>query len=310
MAGRGSAGNVIAGIASFFVPGLGQLVQGRAGGCLGFGLLSIVGGGIALALMGWLALPFVLLIGILAALDAANWDPASQRQAEDRDLARVRANIAAAEQRAMVEKQARMAAEAVRRADEGLDPAPRPGKSREWLWVIPVLIMAVGGIVADLLPDRKLETTPPTPWRADGDRLEPPDDVAGGVFTGQAARVYDFEFRSGAKFFWSDPVQLMEAALATADHEDCGTAWVLPGMEAALAAGEPEPEGRHFAVRYFVVDDRVLRVISERGHGGEAVKAIDVYRDGAKLAKGAVCETVKASSTVKEFERRRQGMLR
>jgi TM2 domain-containing membrane protein YozV len=29
MAGQGSAGNVIAALASFFVPGLGQLLQGR-----------------------------------------------------------------------------------------------------------------------------------------------------------------------------------------------------------------------------------------------------------------------------------------
>lgn len=31
MAGQGSAGNVIAAVCSFFVPGLGQLVQGRLG---------------------------------------------------------------------------------------------------------------------------------------------------------------------------------------------------------------------------------------------------------------------------------------
>ncbi len=30
MAGQGSGGNVLAAIASFFIPGLGQLVQGRA----------------------------------------------------------------------------------------------------------------------------------------------------------------------------------------------------------------------------------------------------------------------------------------
>ena len=29
MAGQGSAGNVIAALASFFIPGLGQLLQGR-----------------------------------------------------------------------------------------------------------------------------------------------------------------------------------------------------------------------------------------------------------------------------------------
>jgi hypothetical protein len=31
MAGQGSTGNVIAALASFFIPGLGQLLQGRLG---------------------------------------------------------------------------------------------------------------------------------------------------------------------------------------------------------------------------------------------------------------------------------------
>jgi TM2 domain-containing membrane protein YozV len=31
MAGQGSGGNVLAALASFFIPGLGQLVQGRLG---------------------------------------------------------------------------------------------------------------------------------------------------------------------------------------------------------------------------------------------------------------------------------------
>ena len=40
MAGQGSAGNVIAALASFFIPGLGQLVQGRVFAALFFFVLS------------------------------------------------------------------------------------------------------------------------------------------------------------------------------------------------------------------------------------------------------------------------------
>lgn len=51
MSGQGSAGNVIAALCSFFVPGLGQLVQGRL-------LMAIVQFVLAavlwLILMGWL----------------------------------------------------------------------------------------------------------------------------------------------------------------------------------------------------------------------------------------------------------------
>jgi TM2 domain-containing membrane protein YozV len=39
---RGSAGNIIAGLASFFFPGLGQLVQGRILSALFFFVLSCV----------------------------------------------------------------------------------------------------------------------------------------------------------------------------------------------------------------------------------------------------------------------------
>ena len=48
--GQGSTGNVIAAICSFFVPGLGQLFQGRilsalfwfASGCIGFGVTWLI----------------------------------------------------------------------------------------------------------------------------------------------------------------------------------------------------------------------------------------------------------------------------
>ncbi|MCE2571234.1 hypothetical protein [Motilimonas eburnea] len=47
MASQGSAGNVIAAICSFFIPGLGQLVQGRILAALLFFLFVSAGHGIA-----------------------------------------------------------------------------------------------------------------------------------------------------------------------------------------------------------------------------------------------------------------------
>ena len=63
--GQGSAGNVIAALASFFVPGLGQLLQGR----LMIAVIQFV-----LAAVLW----FVLLgwaIHLWSVLDAALWKP-------------------------------------------------------------------------------------------------------------------------------------------------------------------------------------------------------------------------------------------
>jgi TM2 domain-containing membrane protein YozV len=65
MAGQGSTGNVIAALASFFVPGLGQLIQGR----LVIAVIQFV-----LAAVLW----FVLLgwaIHLWSVLDAALWKP-------------------------------------------------------------------------------------------------------------------------------------------------------------------------------------------------------------------------------------------
>jgi TM2 domain-containing membrane protein YozV len=65
MAGQGSAGNVIAALASFFVPGLGQLLQGRL-------LMAIVqfvlAGVLWIVLFGWV-------IHLWSVLDAAIWKP-------------------------------------------------------------------------------------------------------------------------------------------------------------------------------------------------------------------------------------------
>jgi len=60
---QGSTGNVIAALASFFVPGLGQLLQGRMLAALGYFVLS---GILWIFLLGWLG-------HILATIDAAVW---------------------------------------------------------------------------------------------------------------------------------------------------------------------------------------------------------------------------------------------
>ena len=65
MSGQGSSGNVIAALASFFMPGLGQLTQGRPFAALFFFVLSVIM---------WV---FMLggLIHLFAALDAAWYKP-------------------------------------------------------------------------------------------------------------------------------------------------------------------------------------------------------------------------------------------
>ena len=62
---QGSTGNVIAALVSFFIPGLGQLIQGRVLAALGYFILSAV---LWLFLLGWLG-------HILATIDAAVWKP-------------------------------------------------------------------------------------------------------------------------------------------------------------------------------------------------------------------------------------------
>ena len=61
MSRQGSAGNVIAALASFAYPGLGQLIQGRAFAALGFFLAGTVAW---IFLLGWL-------VHLWATLDAA-----------------------------------------------------------------------------------------------------------------------------------------------------------------------------------------------------------------------------------------------
>ena len=64
--GRGSAGNVIAAVCSFFIPGLGQLVQGRILAAI---IMLVLATGIwilTLGLGGWI-------MHIVACVEAALW---------------------------------------------------------------------------------------------------------------------------------------------------------------------------------------------------------------------------------------------
>lgn len=63
MSGQGSAGNVLSALASFFIPGLGQLLQGR----LIMALVMFVGAAVLWwFLLGWL-------VHLWSVLDAALW---------------------------------------------------------------------------------------------------------------------------------------------------------------------------------------------------------------------------------------------
>ncbi len=66
--GRGSSGNIIAGIASFLIPGLGQLVQGRVFAALFMFLLAGAIHVLSFGLLGWVG-------HVIAAVHAAVYDP-------------------------------------------------------------------------------------------------------------------------------------------------------------------------------------------------------------------------------------------
>jgi TM2 domain-containing membrane protein YozV len=68
MAGQGSTGSVIAALASFFIPGLGQLLQGRLVAALVMFALAAV---LWWFLLGWI-------IHLWSIVDAALWRPKAQ----------------------------------------------------------------------------------------------------------------------------------------------------------------------------------------------------------------------------------------
>jgi TM2 domain-containing membrane protein YozV len=63
--GQGSTGNVIAALASFFIPGLGQLIQGRL---LRAAVQFVLAGILWWFLLGWI-------IHLWSIVDAALWKP-------------------------------------------------------------------------------------------------------------------------------------------------------------------------------------------------------------------------------------------
>jgi TM2 domain-containing membrane protein YozV len=65
MAGQGSTGNVIAALASFFIPGLGQLIQGRL---IMAGIMFVLAAILWIIWLGWI-------IHLWSILDAALWKP-------------------------------------------------------------------------------------------------------------------------------------------------------------------------------------------------------------------------------------------
>jgi TM2 domain-containing membrane protein YozV len=67
VAGQGSTGNVIAALASFFIPGLGQLLQGRP---LIAAAMFVLAGVLWFFLLGWV-------IHVWSIIDAALWKPRS-----------------------------------------------------------------------------------------------------------------------------------------------------------------------------------------------------------------------------------------
>ncbi len=70
MSGQGSGGNVLAAICSFFIPGLGQLVQGRILAAILFFVGMIVSWALTWIFIGWLFVPIVYLWCII---DAARY---------------------------------------------------------------------------------------------------------------------------------------------------------------------------------------------------------------------------------------------
>ena len=68
MSGQGSAGNVIAALCSFFIPGLGQLIQGRLLKAI---IMFVLAGALWWFLLGWI-------IHLWSIIDAAMFKPGRQ----------------------------------------------------------------------------------------------------------------------------------------------------------------------------------------------------------------------------------------
>lgn len=64
---QGTAGNVIAALSSFFIPGLGQLIQGRPGKALWHLILSVAIWVVSIGTLGWI-------MHLWSAFEAARWE--------------------------------------------------------------------------------------------------------------------------------------------------------------------------------------------------------------------------------------------
>ncbi|RDV24187.1 hypothetical protein DXV75_15280 [Alteromonas aestuariivivens] len=73
MSGQGSGGNVIAAICNFFIPGLGQLVQGRILSALMFFLICAVCYGLAATVIFIFLWPIGVIFHIWSIIDAARY---------------------------------------------------------------------------------------------------------------------------------------------------------------------------------------------------------------------------------------------
>ena len=69
--GKGSAGNVLAAICSFFLPGLGQLVQGRMSKAIWHGILGAIGYGVSAIT----CIPAFIIMSIWSCYEAAVHKP-------------------------------------------------------------------------------------------------------------------------------------------------------------------------------------------------------------------------------------------
>lgn len=69
MSGQGSSGNVIAALCSFFLPGLGQLLQGRVLAAI---VQCVLAWMLWIILMGWI-------VHFWSIIDAARWEPCRRR---------------------------------------------------------------------------------------------------------------------------------------------------------------------------------------------------------------------------------------
>lgn len=73
MSGQGSGGNVIAAICSVFIPGLGQLVQGRIMKALMFFLVTTISYGLAATVILFFMWPVGAIFHLWAIIDAAKY---------------------------------------------------------------------------------------------------------------------------------------------------------------------------------------------------------------------------------------------